>query len=482
MLKRVLRLFPASPRALRALRPQSLRLRLALLFSLLLLAAWLTAAAFALKESRDYIDEYFDTQMMLFARSLLSLNVDANPAPLPKTKKLLKGVKKKERGQLEDEALSFALFTGRGERLLTDGDTGRRLPFRDTRGFADTVPEDEDDPWRILWLASPDGARVAVVGQELEYRKAMALNLLSQQILPWLALIPVLLAGLLWMLGRELAPLRAVAATLERRPPQDTSPLSCKSLPSEVLPLVTALNSLFSRTAAMIARERAFIADAAHELRTPLTGLRVQAEVVTLSPDDAPARDHAVSQLIAGIDRCGHLVEQLLTLSRLDALAAPGLSDGSAPVAWADLIREALDAHRDRAAGKGLSLDCAIRGEPSVSGSEPLLAVLVRNLLDNAVNYTPPDGRIRVTLDSRELSIRNSGPGVDEALLPRLGERFFRPPGQSAAGSGLGLSIARAVAARHGFRLVLENSRPQAGAVPDGFVARLVFAPDARRN
>lgn len=476
--RRVAGLFSSGKRLLSRLpgRNRSLRVRLILFFAVFLVAAWLTAAVFAWRESRAHIDEFFDTQQMLFAKTLAMADFGLATGSLPKTKSLLPGVKKKARGEEEEDALGFAVFTSRGELLLTDGEKGERFLFDGwTRGFSNSLIARSDDLWRMVWLVSPDGKRVVAVGQELEYREEMALSMLFTQLLPWTLLLPVLLAGLLWMLSRELAPLRNVAKELEARTPDDTSPLRAADVPSEVHPLVASLNALFTRTGAMLARERAFISDAAHELRTPLAGLRVQAEVVELAAEDPEARRHAVGKLLTGIDRCGHLIEQLLTLSRLDALggsalAKSGMKDEGVAAGWPELLAELLDEYRDAAEEKEIAVDYAVTGSPpALAGVAAASAILARNLLDNAVKYTPAGGHIRIELDERHLSVFNSCSGVPERYLPRLGERFFRPPGQDAPGSGLGLSLVRQIAAMQGLRLVLSNS-------DGGFTAEVFFS------
>jgi two-component system sensor histidine kinase QseC len=258
--------------------------------------------------------------------------------------------------------------------------------------------------------------------------------------------------------------------------------LQVANIPAEVRPLLDSLNSLFKRVAAMRERERAFVADAAHELRTPLAGLRVQSELVELSDDDPIARRHALTLMRVGIDRCNRLMEQLLTLSRLESLLDGAAGDGQTgvvsfvPLDWPALLEEVLIEFRPQAADKGIAIQCAVRTLPARSmGAPSLMTVLLRNLLDNAVKYTPCGGSIGITLDSHALTLENSGSGVSDAYLTRLGERFFRPPGQDVPGSGLGLSIAKQLAGIHGFALHLHNRAPGVEGGSSGFVASLVF-------
>ncbi|MEL5592353.1 quorum sensing histidine kinase QseC [Serratia ureilytica] len=448
----------------------SLRLRLILIFSLLALLTWCTASVVAWVMSRNTINEVFDTQQMLFAKRLATANLgdllaDESARSLPKTKKLVHHGK---RGEQDDDALAFAIFDRQGKMLLNDGENGADFLFDGEReGFTDGERKGDGDSWRLVWLTSPDGRYRIVVGQEWDYRRDMALGMVTGQLVPWLATLPVLMLLIALMVGRELRPLRAVAAGLRRRAPDDATPLDARQVPTEVRPLVDALNALFARINALLVRERRFTSDAAHELRSPLAALRVQTEVVQLAGDDAPMREHALDNLTVGIDRATRLVDQLLTLSRLDSLS--DLAE-LAPIDWNELVMMTL-AEQDRLAhAAGVTLRYEQQGTPPVrQGQTLLLSLLLRNLLDNAVRYTPQGGAVTVTLSERSLTVEDDGPGVTMEHLARLGERFYRPPGQEQTGSGLGLSIVQRIAGLHGLQISFAN-RPAGG-----FVARLAL-------
>ncbi len=448
----------------------SLRLRLILIFSLLALLTWCTASVVAWVMSRNTINEVFDTQQMLFAKRLATANLgdllaDESARSLPKTKKLVHHGK---RGEQDDDALAFAIFDRQGKMLLNDGENGADFLFDGEReGFTDGERKGDDDSWRLVWLTSPDGRYRIVVGQEWDYRRDMALGMVTGQLVPWLATLPVLMLLIALMVGRELRPLRAVAAGLRRRAPDDATPLDARQVPTEVRPLVDALNALFARINALLVRERRFTSDAAHELRSPLAALRVQTEVVQLAGDDAPMREHALDNLTVGIDRATRLVDQLLTLSRLDSLS--DLAE-LAPIDWNDLVTMTLAEQDRQAHAAGVTLRYEHRGTPPPrQGETLLLSLLLRNLLDNAVRYTPQGGVVTVTLSERSLTVEDDGPGVTAEHLARLGERFYRPPGQEQTGSGLGLSIVQRIAGLHGLQISFANR--SAG----GFVARLAL-------
>lgn len=452
---------------------RSLRLRLSVFFSLFMLTAWLAAAVFSWQTCRDYINEFFDSQQMLVARTLAVADVTRAPEELPRIGDMLPGVKRQAFGELEDEAIAFAIFSPDGRRLLTDEKKGRRFPFEPSRrGFINEPLRDDDDLWRILWMNSSDGRYVIAVGQEIDYRHDMALEMLEGQILPWLLLLPVLLAGLFILLTRELAPLRAMAENLGSRDPEDATPLNLDRLPSEVLPMAKALNGFFSRTGDMLTRERSFISDAAHELRTPLAGLRIQAQVAA-QPDITPeTASTALAFLRQGIDRCSRLIDQLLALSRLEASTAPGSSVTAGEISrsivdWNTLLQDFLPDYGLRLEKAGLRLESQLSTlNAEVQGNPALLSMLLRNLLDNAAAYTPEGGLIRITLDRNRLTIQNDCACLAEEYVARLGERFFRPPGQEKSGSGLGISIVRRIASIHKFRLStgMEKNAPNFSA------------------
>ena len=435
----------------------SLKLRLTLLFLLLSLAAWFAASVVAWHQTTDKLDKLFDTQQMLFAKRLLTMDVDELRAP----ERMREVPKKAKHGHLDDDALAFAIFTADGSMVLNDGENGRDIPYLYRRdGFDDGRLQDDNDEWRFLWLTSPDGKYRVVVGQEWEYRQDMALDVVSSQLTPWLVALPVMLLLLIVLLIRELKPLKNLARTLRSRSPDATDTLPTHGVPTEVRPLLDALNHLFARTQEMMARERRFTSDAAHELRSPLAALKVQTDVAQLSLDDPGAQSKALGQLHAGIDRASRLVDQLLTLSRLDSL--DNLDDVE-PVMMADLLQSAVLDIWHPAQQAGIDIRLNVNAPEVMRHGQPLLlSHLARNLLDNAVRYSPRGSVVDVTLNTQSFTVRDNGPGISTDALARLGERFYRPPGQDATGSGLGLSIVKRIATLHGMRVSLGNA-PEGG-------------------
>jgi two-component system sensor histidine kinase QseC len=254
----------------------------------------------AWQQTTDKLDKLFDTQQLLFARRLSAMNFDElhTLAPQVRTKKKVK------HGHLDDDALAFAIFTTDGKMVLNDGENGQDILWGNHReGFSDGYLRGDDDEWRFLWLTTRDGRHRIVVGQEWDYRREMALDIVTSQLTPWLVALPLMFLLLIVLLSRELAPLKKLATTLRARAPDSAETLNSENVPSEVRPLVDALNQLFTRTHDTMIRERRFTSDAAHELRSPLAALKVQTEVAQLSTDDPQGLDKALAQLHQGIDR-----------------------------------------------------------------------------------------------------------------------------------------------------------------------------------
>ncbi|HGN9133537.1 TPA: quorum sensing histidine kinase QseC [Providencia stuartii] len=432
----------------------SLRLKLTLMLLLLALMTWGVASLLAWHQTYKTINELFDTQQMVFAKrlSVLPSDLDFNDVSLAKTKKILR----KNRGNQDDDALAFAIFTPQGEMVLNDGDNGRKIPFNFSReGFTEGKIKGSDDEWRFVWLRSSEGQYIIVVGQEWEYRQDMAMEIMVAQFLPWLIALPIMLILFLWLLTRALRPLHQVTTQLYQRRPDELSSVHVERLPSEVKPMLDALNSLFTRIQAMFARERQFTSDAAHELRSPLAALKVQAEVVQIAGHDPTIREHAVANLSEGIDRATRLVDQLLTLSRLESLSQ---LDDVEQLSWLALIESALQDISLEAKAAQTTMDVVVVNEPPLlTGQRLLLAILLRNLLHNAIRYGKAGGKVDIVLNKDYLTIHDDGQGVTQDVLKRLGERFYRPPGQEKTGSGLGLSIAKQIAELHHFRLTFAN-------------------------
>ncbi len=454
------------------MKRRSLRLRLCIFFGVFLLGAWCLAAFSVWKECSETVNAFFDTQQTLFAKRLADYSLPADPRGARHSMNELIAGNGWEPGEFDDDALSFAIFAKDSTLLFSDGDKGERFIFQpDHTGFVNTQILNNDERWRILWTDSRDGTVRVAVGQELEYRRDTVFAMLSKQLAPWVFLVPALMVGMVVLLTIELAPLRRLAKELVSRSPDDSSHLEKGKLPTEVLPLVDALSALFQRTSDMMQRERNFISLSAHELRTPLTAMRIQAEVARLSDISPAAREAALRKLMLGIDHATKMLEQLLALSRVDSMSADSALT-RVPVDWVALVRNVEHEFKVQAAKRGIAFSFTVESAPPLRhGNSDLIALLLRNLFDNAVRYTPESGNIQICLSRSALCVKNSGQSIKAEYVKQLGERFFRPPGQKERGSGLGLSIVRQIAQLHGFRCCFGNARDG----QDGFQAFIFF-------
>ena len=266
---------------------------------------------------------------------------------------------------------------------------------------------------------------------------------------PLAAALPALALAIWLGVGAGLRPLGELRRELARRGPADLARLDAAHAPVEIEPLVAELNRLFGRIDEALERERRLTADAAHELRTPLAVLSTQAQVARRATSDA-ARNEALDAIVAGSERAARLIEQMLTLARLES------GQGKGAMQRADLralARAALAEAAPFALGKRIDVALEDGAPVEVAGYPGLLEILLRNLVDNAVRYTNAGGRVRVTVsgDSRvaRLEVSDSGPGVAPQELARLGERFHRLAAPGETGSGLGLSIVLRIAELH---------------------------------
>ncbi|MCT9810361.1 sensor histidine kinase N-terminal domain-containing protein [Acidovorax sp. Be4] len=318
------------------------------------------------------------------------------------------------------------------------------------------------------------GEMVVALADGSDIRLQWAQQLLLRVLLPNVLLIAAAAVAIYWSVRQAFEPLVALADAVERRSPRDLSPIDEAASPDEVRPLVRSLNRLFGLVDAQAQGQRRFVADAAHQLRTPLAALQAQVEAWALMVQAAPASgpkertlvlsETQINQLRDATRRTSQLARQLLALSRADARQAE--VQPLQRVDLKDLSESLLEIFFEQASAKGI--DFGLEVEPaSVWGHAWLLRELWSNLVDNALKYTPEGGRVTLRCGVGEggafLEVEDDGPGVPEAERERILQRFYRVPGASGEGSGLGLSIADEIAQLHQARLVLGEGSGGAG-------------------
>jgi signal transduction histidine kinase len=321
-------------------------------------------------------------------------------------------------------------------------------------GFADLRLSGEE--WRAYGLQAADG--VIQIAQPVRVREELARAAAVRVTIPLIFLLPVMVIATAWSVRRGLLPLKYVTAEVQRRDARSLKPLGEDNLPEEIAPLVGELNRLLARLQEAFDAQRAFISDAAHELRSPLTALRLQLQLLDRARDEA-ARLEARTRLGAAVERAIHLAEQLLTLARSDPRETAG------DFGLVDLAETAAagiaDTH-DLAVARHIDLGLDTTPDVRVQGDPEALRILVRNLVDNAVRYTPQYGSVQVgcraTAEGAVLEVTDTGPGIAAADRERVFDRFYRRAAAQEIGTGLGLAIVKAIADRHGARVVLDEA------------------------
>jgi signal transduction histidine kinase len=309
--------------------------------------------------------------------------------------------------------------------------------------------------WRAYGLQTADG--VIQIAQPTQVREALARAAAVRVVIPLILLLPIMIGAVAGIVSRGLLPLRFVTTEVQRRDVRSLAPLGTKNLPREIAPLVGELNRLLERLQRAFSAQRAFISDAAHELRSPLTALRLQLQLLDRAPDEAAQRE-ARGRLGAAVERAIHLVEQLLALARSEPQPIGDLQLVDLSAAAAEGIQ---DTH-DLALSRNIDLGLDAMPNLQIKGDREGLRTLVRNLVDNAVRYTPPGGTVQVrshaAAQEAVLEVTDNGPGIAAADRARVFDRFYRRAAEQESGTGLGLAIVKAIAERHAARVSLDEA------------------------
>ena len=450
-------------------RPYSLRRQLVWLLVSAVAAIWLLSALVVYQRAHHEADELLDAQMAQVAETLLAIVAGGEVDHFVQ--------------ELHDHArhdpvpIAFEIWRtddSKMQRLATSpGNAGFEMAT--ATGYSEHPHQGEK--WRFYTVQDNHAAYRVVVGQAHAARERLAREIGLSQLLPAALTLPLMALVVWWVVGRTLRPVDAVARQVGALDAQALVPLNeSPTLPSEIAPLRTALNALIRRVTEAFENERRFTADAAHELRTPLAALKVQTQVAmrAQTPD---SQQHALAQVIAGVDRMTHLVEQLLTLARVDPAnqhIAPQPFDPADIIATVCAERLPV-AQRQR---QSLTVDAA--PGCGVAVTPAWLQIAVRNLVDNALRYAGEGARIEVRLarsgSGCTLTVADDGPGVAPALRSQLSARFVRGEVEDE-GCGLGLSIVARIAALSHAQLELGDGLPRAGG--HGFAATLRFSEAA---
>lgn len=435
--------------------PRSLQGRLLSLVLGMVASVWLATAAMTWLDVRHELDELLDSHLAQGAALLVAQQMPESSDEAP-------GI---EAPTLHRYAPKVAFQVFHEGRLTLRSANAPSQPMIDAGGRFQSgfsTIRIGGAPWRVFAAQGSERDVQVYVGEQIDSRDSILRAVLRSTLWPMFVALPLLALAVWWAVHRGVMPLRRLGRTLARREPQALSPVVIDGAPSEMAPMLDALNGLFRRIGELMESERRFTADAAHELRTPIAAIRAQAQVALAEADDARRR-HALRATLAGCDRAARVVEQLLILSRLEA---------GAELEWKMVALDALvrgvvaDAapsaiHREQSIEVDAVEECPVRGDPT------LFAVLVRNLVDNAIRYSPRRADIRIEIIRSQghvrFSIEDSGPGMKDEDMARCGERFFRVLGSGESGSGLGWSIVRRIAAVQQATVTIGRSRRLGG-------------------
>jgi two-component system sensor histidine kinase QseC len=420
--------------------PRSLQGRLLVLVIGVVAGVWLITALFIWRDARSELDELLDSHLaqaaaLLVIQQTQSIDDDDtidSRVPHPYAPKV-----------------AFQIFhEGQAVVRSANAPTEPMIPVdrEIVQGFA-TV-QINGEAWRVFSTRGSSEDTRVYVGERVDSRTSILLAVLRGTLWPMAVALPLFGLATGWAVRQGVAPLKRLGRTLALRGPDDLAPVVMTQTPAEMSPVLDALNQLFVRIQTVWEAERRFTADAAHELRTPIAAVRMQAQVALAETDDV-LRQHALRATLEGCDRATRLVNQLLVLSRLESGATLELTK----VDLSALAQRVVAELAPTAIAKRQSLEFDGARCCQVTGDEMLLAALVRNLVDNAIRYSPPGASVLIKTETGHeravLSVEDSGPGLADADRPRLGERFFRVPGTAESGSGLGWSIVQRIVDLH---------------------------------
>lgn len=435
------------------LAPRSLKTQLLLSLLSSLLLVWGITAYISYKQTRDEVTELFNAELAQSARV-----VHAFVENMVRQRALTKLWERDKTPELFDtpilghkyeRKIAFQLRSVK-EGLVLRSESAPEYALSLTRnGYSETILDGQ--LWHVFSLSTENGNYVIHVGQRDDIRRQLVEGIAGQQVISFLIALPILGMMIWWIVSRTLSPVNQVKEQLASRAAGYLQPLAVENLPDEVQPVVTQINSLFAMLEQAFANERNFTSDASHELRTPLAGLLTQIQVAQKTTDPQ-MREQALQKAQQAVSRMTHTVQQLLTLSRVQHQQA-GIAKQPVDVnqALIEVISDLDHVARDK------RIDIELQGEQEllIDANPQLFQVLIRNLIDNAIKYSPIEGHIKVVCRREKnrlrLTVDDSGPGVADDDYQRITQRFYRcvETANSVDGSGLGLSIVQRIVALH---------------------------------
>ena len=422
---------------------KSIRNRILIRVFLLFLIIWAGISYATYDISSHEVEELFDSELAQSAGVLMQISTNLDLSQSHVQPKLDKEIY----GHRYEKKIAFQIF--QGDILLLHSANAPSHIMSEQKGFSDQTINNEQ--WRVFRLHAGEHNKIILTAEQHDVRQELVNEITQDSLYPLTLMIPILLLTIWLGIDRGLLPIKKLAAQITHRSPDNLEPVNVNfHVPNEVLPLFTALNNLFGKLKNAFDRERRFTSDAAHELQTPLASIKTQAQVASRS-DDKDEQQHALEKIVEGIDRTSHMVQQLLALARLEPLTSLDEKSDLNLYSLTQNVMSELDVESHK---KNIELSLAGEESIMIKGNQATLEILVRNLLSNAIRYTPEQGHVDVEIkkDSGrvQLIVSDSGPGIPEQDLKRVFERFYRgQSNQHIIGSGLGLSITQRIAELH---------------------------------
>lgn len=464
---------------------------LLLLWPMSLGLTWLVAQAIA---NKPYDRELADVAQALARQSQVEVLEGAHPA-VARRRELERTALSLLRADEEDEGdnVYFQVLGTRGE--LVAGDPRLAVPTEDAPATVTVRYRDDflgEEPVRVAYLRIPDrqgqGDGLVQVAETLGKRSRLATEIIKGVLLPQFVVLPLAVTLVWFALVRGIRPLAQLQQRIRKRPSTDLSAIPTGNVPDEVAPLVHAINDLLHRLDESIATQRHFLADAAHQLKTPLAGLRMQAELAAREIDsgksDPVSMKHSLLQIALSSQRAAHVVNQLLAMARAeDGGQVMRHARVDLPAVTRSVVLDYVARALERRIDLGYEGPDPGDSKLSLVGEPVLLGELVRNLVDNALQYTPAGGTVTVRVvpdpfgQVLVLEVEDTGPGIAPAERQAVFRAFYRVEGSPVDGSGLGLAIVAEVAQRHGAEVTVGDARPRgaAGSAPPGALFTVRF-------
>lgn len=434
------------------MKTYSLRKRLLKWITIPILAMTIASMAISFHHTRKEIDEVYDAQLVHSAKILLQLTkIELTPH------NMLLGPENNDLRHTYERNLGIRIW--RQNTLITASQNAFVFKdFRPPSGFSEANIQGHD--WRFFVYKDPVDNITIEVSERKDIRFELMGKLMIALMAPTMVFLPLILLMLWFGIRRILGPVTRLSSHVDRRSSDDLSPIEGDTIPQEIEPFILALNRLLSRMEDSFRREREFTDHAAHELRTPLAAMKTQTQVLLMRAEankELAAYEDGLENLQSSINRATHLVDQLLQLARLQNENLPRKATDLSMV-----VEDIIGPLEERAARKKVGITFNLPQHCIIYGHADSAAILLNNLIDNAIKYTPTSGEVHVKLTEDGLfEVADTGPGLTDNEKTRVFKRFVRVDKTGQVGSGLGLAIAQWVATAHDVKIQLSDNKPQ---------------------